>query len=106
MAGGGAGDVGERELRRPLLPRQVPEAERAGEAGVAVRPVGEQQEVVAVGVGGVAVGHPPGVTWVSVSASSSDTRWSGDRPGVSVISVPNTVGIPTARAASAKRTTP
>ena len=61
VAGRGAGDVAERELRRPLLPRQVPEAERAGEAGVAGRPVGEQQEVVAVGVGGVAVGHPAGV---------------------------------------------
>ena len=61
MPGRGAGDVAERELRRPLLPRQVPEAERAGEAGVTGRPVGEQQEVVAVGVGGVAVGHPAGV---------------------------------------------
>ena len=60
VPGGVAGDVGERELRRPLLPRQVAEAQRAGQAGVPVGPVGEQQEVVAVGVGGVAVGDPPG----------------------------------------------
>ena len=96
-----------RELRRPLLPRQVAEAERAGQPGVARRAVGEQQEVVAVGIGGMAVGHPAGghlgqrlglLAW-------RPGRWRS-RPGVSVISAPNTVGIPTARAASAKRTTP
>jgi hypothetical protein len=41
-----------------------------------------------------------------VASSISIICWSGARPGVNVISVPNTVGIPTARAASAKRTTP
>ena len=56
-----AGHVGQRELRRPLLPREVAEAHRAGEPGVALRPVGEQQQMVAVGIGRVAVGHPPGV---------------------------------------------
>ena len=105
MPGRDAGDVAERELRRPLLPRQVPEAERAGEAGVAVGPVGEQQQVVAVGVGGVAVGNPPGVDLGQRGRLVPDTPLR-DRPGVSVISVPNTVGIPTARAASAKRTMP
>ena len=60
VAGGVAGDVGERELRRPLLPRQVAEAQRPRQAGVAGGPVGEQQEVVAVRVGGVTVGHQPG----------------------------------------------
>ena len=51
-------------------------------------------------------GTRPVATWVVVSSSNSVTCWSGARPGVRVISVPNTVGIPTARAASAKRTTP
>ena len=55
-----AGDVGQRELRRPLLPRQVAEAQRAGQPGVALWAVGQQQEVVAVRVGGMAVGHPAG----------------------------------------------
>ena len=55
------GDVGEGELRRPLLPRQVPEAERPRQAGVAGRPVGEQHEVPAGRVGGVGVGQLAGV---------------------------------------------
>ena len=82
VPGRGAGDVAERELRRALLPRQVPEAERAGEAGVAVGPVGEQQEVVAVGVGGVAVGHPAGVhLGQRVGLVADVTRCSGDEAG-------------------------
>ncbi len=60
VAGGVAGDVGQRELRRPLLPRQVAEAERAGQAAVAGGAVGQQQQVVAVGVGGVVVGDAAG----------------------------------------------
>ena len=60
VAGGVAGDVGQRELRRPLLPCQVAEAERAGQAAVAGGAVGQQQQVVAVGVGGVVVGDAAG----------------------------------------------
>ena len=55
-----AGDVGQRELRRPLLPGQVAEAQRAGQPGVALRPVGQQQQVRAVGIRGVRIGHPAG----------------------------------------------
>ena len=77
VAGGVAGDVAERELRRPLLPRQMPEAQRAGEAGVAPRTVGEQQEVVTVRIGGVAVGHPTRRHLGQWSRSSSSvTCWS------------------------------
>ena len=61
VAGHLVGHVGEAELRRPLLPRQVAEAQRAGETGVAVGPVGQHQQVAAVRVGSVAVGHHPGV---------------------------------------------
>ena len=101
------GDVAERELRRPLLPGQVAEAQRPGQPGVARRAVGEQQQVLAVGIGGVAVGHPAGGDLGQrVGSSSGAPAESAPRPGVSVISVPNTVGSPTARAASAKRTTP
>ena len=100
-----AGDVGQRELRRPLLPGQVAEAQGAGEPGVALRPVGQQQQVRAVRIRGVRSGTRPVATWVSVSASHAPPLL-GVSPGVSVISAPNTVGSPTARAASAKRTTP
>ena len=107
VAGGVAGDVAERELRRPLLPRQVAEAQRAGQPGVAGRAVGQQQQVLAVGVGGVAVGDPAGGHLGQRLVLVPDDLLVGGRcPGVSVISAPNTVGIPTARAASAKRTTP
>ena len=60
-AAGGVGDVGQRELGRALLPRQVTEAERPGEAGVAGRPVGEQHEVPAGRIGGSGVGQLAGV---------------------------------------------
>jgi hypothetical protein len=56
-----AGDVGQRELRRPLLPGQVAEAQRAGQPGIALRPVGQQQQVIAVRIGSMAVGDPTGV---------------------------------------------
>ena len=55
------GDVGERELRRTLLPCQVAEAQRPRQAGVAGRSVGEHEQVPAVRVGGVRVGQLTGV---------------------------------------------
>ena len=45
------GEVAEGELRRALLAREVPEAERSRQAGVAVGAVGEHQQVVAVRIG-------------------------------------------------------
>ena len=60
LPGGRVGDVGEGELRRPLLPRQVAEADRLGQPGIPRRPVGEQHEVTALWIGGVAVGHLAG----------------------------------------------
>ena len=76
-----AGDVGERELRRALLPRQVPEAQRPGQPGVAGGPVGEQQQVLAVRVGGVAVGHPAGGDLRRASSSSRERHLAGRRRG-------------------------
>ena len=57
----GVGDVGQCELRRALLPRQVTEAERPGEAGVPGRPVSEQHEVPAGRIGSPRVGQLAGV---------------------------------------------
>ena len=45
--------IGQRELRRALLAGEVPEAQRARQPGVAVGPVGQHQEVLAVRVGQV-----------------------------------------------------
>ena len=60
-AAGGVGDVGQRELRRPLLACQVAEADGAGEAGVAGRSVGQQHQVAAGRIGGVGIGQLAGV---------------------------------------------
>ena len=48
VTGDDSGDIVERELRSALLPGQVAEADRPGQLGVARRPVGEEQEVLAV----------------------------------------------------------
>ncbi len=100
------GDVGERELWRALLPRQLPETDRPGEPGVPGRAVGEHEQVPAVRVGGVGVGQLAGVDLEQRVALGAGDVLLVAEPGVRVISAPNTVGSPTARAASAKRTTP
>ncbi len=105
VTGDGVGDVGERELWCPLLAGEVPVAQHAGESAVAAGTVGEHQQVRAVDGSGAWESGTAGVDLGSVSARSGNRA--GRRRGpASVISVPNTVGRPTALAASAKRTTP
>ena len=58
MAGHRIGEVEQRELWRTLLAGQVTEAERPGQTGVAGRPVGEHQQVLAVRIGRVACRAP------------------------------------------------
>ena len=60
VAGERRGEVVEGELRRTLLPGEVTDAERPRQSGVAVGPVGDHQQVRAVRIGGVRVGHQPG----------------------------------------------
>ncbi len=112
------GHIFEGELRRTLLPGEVADAERPRQSCVPVGPVGDGQQVRAVGVGGVRVGHETGAdlgdrvrlrphhrrSCIGALTIAGRPRW--PRPSMSVISVPNTVGRPTALAASAKRTTP
>ena len=59
VTGDDSGDIVERELRRALLPGEVAEADRPGELGVSARPVGEEQEVLAVRIRSGGVRHVP-----------------------------------------------
>ena len=61
MAGDRVGDIGEGELRRTLLAGEMPEAERASDSGVALGAVGEHDQMGAVWIGRVRVGHLAGV---------------------------------------------
>ena len=79
------GHVGERELRCPLLPRQVPEAQRPGQPRIPRWSVGQHEEVAAVWIGGVGIGQLAGVgleQGVALGAGDSlfvtQTRGEGD----------------------------
>ena len=61
VTGDDSGDIVEGELRRALLPGEVPEADRPGQLGVPRRSVGEEQQVLAVGIRSRGVGHLPRV---------------------------------------------
>ena len=61
VAGDDTGDVGEGELWCALLAGEVTEADRSGQLGVAARPVGEEEQVLAVRIRGGGVGNLPGV---------------------------------------------
>ena len=68
------GDVGERELRRPLLAREMSGAQRPREPGVAVGAVGEDEQMGPGRIGRVRVGHPAGVDLAEgVGLRSGDT---------------------------------
>ena len=77
-------------------------ADGPGQRGVAAGTVGQDQQVVAAWVGQVEVGVGRDVLLALGLPFGTHLRGSV----VSVSSAPNTVGSPTARAASAKRTTP
>ena len=77
VPGHGIGDVVQPEHRHALLPREVPEAERASETGVAGGAVGEHHEVLAVRVGRMRVGQEAGghlALGVGLTASPATTR--------------------------------
>ena len=60
VSGGDTGDVGEGELWCALLPGEMAEADRPGQPGVPTRTVSEEQQVLAMGIGGGGVGNVPG----------------------------------------------
>ena len=50
----------ERELRRALLARQMTEAQGPGQPRVAGRPIGQHEQVIAVRIGSMMIGHQTG----------------------------------------------
>ena len=84
------------EPGRALLPRHLAPAEGPRQVGVALGTVGQHQQVVTAGVGGACL----------ETAEVPCLEPAGERASLRVSSAPNTVGTPTALAASAKRTTP
>ena len=99
------GDVAERELRRPLLAREMSGCSTPARAGRSRRgPRRARADGSRTDRRACESGTMPVSTWRSVSASDRATRPSC---AASVISVPNTVGRPTASGRlPAKRTTP
>ncbi len=74
MAADRVGDVAERELRRPLLAREMSGAQRSREPGVAVGALGEDEQVGPGRIGRVRVGHHAGVDLAErVGLRSGDT---------------------------------
>ena len=61
VTGHDSGDIVHGELRRTLLPGEVPETDRPGQLGVPRRSVGEEQEVLPGGIRSRGVGHLPRV---------------------------------------------